>query len=240
MKTKTKIRAYILRSAAAALLISCVIVALSSGNGISNSAAGIVAGGGATVAISNSTLSGNSGDAIYNDDAVHFGPVPGESSANENTSDLGTLMLPLQPLIGTTNPATFIASFSATLDGSLNSDGLTTTFHFQYGKTTAYGLTTAPQTQTGNTSRNVAAKISSLTANTTYHFRIVASNADGTRMGSDRTFTTLTMTGPPVFITEPASNITESAATLNGALDPLEQAENCLIRFAKLAIIARF
>jgi plastocyanin len=131
---------------------------------------------------------------------------------------------PTPPLTGppvvTTNPASFIASFSATLDGSLNPHGLTTTFHFQYGKTTAYGLTTAPQTQSGNTSRNVTANISSLTASTTYHFRIVASNVDGTRMGADRTFTTLTMTGAPVVITNPASNVTASTAILNGALDP--------------------
>jgi plastocyanin len=131
---------------------------------------------------------------------------------------------PTPPTIGppivTTNPAAFIASFSATLDGSLNPHGLTTTFHFQYGTTTSYGLTTAPHTQTGNTLRNVSANISSLTATTTYHFRIVASNTDGTRMGADRVFTTLTMTGPPVVITNPASNLTASSATLQGSLDP--------------------
>jgi hypothetical protein len=124
------------------------------------------------------------------------------------------------PPVVTTNPATLIASFSATLDGLLDPHALTTTFHFQYGRTTAYGLTTAPQTQTGNTSRNVTANIGSLTANTIYHFRIVASNADGTRMGADRVFATLTMTGPPVVITNPATNVTASSATLQGSLDP--------------------
>jgi plastocyanin len=124
------------------------------------------------------------------------------------------------PPVVTTNPATFIASFSATLDGSLNPHGLTTTFHFQYGATTSYGLTTAPQTQTGNTFRNVSANISSLTASTTYHFRIVASNSAGTRLGSDRTFTTLTATGPPVVTTNPATNLTSSSARLNGSLNP--------------------
>jgi plastocyanin len=124
------------------------------------------------------------------------------------------------PPVVTTNPATFIASFSGKLNGSLNPHGLTTTFHFQYGTTTSYGLTTAPQTQTGNTSRNVSANVTGLTANTLYHFRIVASNSDGTRMGSDRTFTTLTATGPPVVTTNPATNVTASSATLHGSLDP--------------------
>jgi plastocyanin len=124
------------------------------------------------------------------------------------------------PPILTTNPETLIASFSAMLNGSLNPQGLPTTFHFQYGTTTSYGLTTAPQTQTEDTSRPVSANINSLTAQTTYHFRIVASNTAGTTFGSDRTFTTLTMTGPPVVTTNPATNITASSATLNDTLDP--------------------
>jgi plastocyanin len=124
------------------------------------------------------------------------------------------------PPVVTTNPATFIASFSARLNGALNPHRLTTTFHFQYGRTTSYGLTTAPQTQTGNTSRPVSANISALTASTTYHFRIVASNMAGTRMGADRTFTTLAPTGLPVVITNPATNITGSSAILHGSLDP--------------------
>jgi len=124
------------------------------------------------------------------------------------------------PPVVTTNPATFVASFSAKLNASLNPHGLATTFHFQYGTTTSYGLTTAPQTQSGNTVRTVSAGISSLTAHTTYHFRIVATNSAGTRMGADRTFTTLTATGPPVAITNPATNVTASSAKLNGSLDP--------------------
>jgi hypothetical protein len=97
---------------------------------------------------------------------------------------------------------------------------LTTSSHFQYGTTTSYGLTTAPQNQTGNTFRNVSANISSLTASTTYHFRIVASNNGGTTHGIDRTFTTLSATGAPVVTTNPATNVATFSATLNGSLDP--------------------
>jgi hypothetical protein len=113
-----------------------------------------------------------------------------------------------------------IASFSATLNGSLDPHGLATSVHFQYGPTTGYGLTTAPQSHSGNTYLNISANISSLTANTTYHFRIVASNSAGTSMGGDRTFSTLTATGSPVVSTSPATSVTASSATLNGSLDP--------------------
>jgi hypothetical protein len=83
-----------------------------------------------------------------------------------------------------------VASSSATLNGSVDPHGLTTSVHFQYGTTTSYGHTTANQSKAGNVYQNVAANISGLTTHMTYHFRIVATNNGGTRFGSDRTFTT--------------------------------------------------
>jgi len=124
------------------------------------------------------------------------------------------------PPIVTTKPATLIASFSARLNGSLNPHGLPTTFHFQYGTTASYGLTTPPQSRSGNTPQNVSANINGLMANRVYHFRIVASNAAGTRFGADRTFTTLSPTGLPIAITNAATNVASHSATLNGLLNP--------------------
>src|SRR5206468_10622337 len=113
----------------------------------------------------------------------------------------------------TTNPATNIASSSATLNGSVNPRGATTSVYFQYGLTTSYGSTTATQTKTGNTVQAASANISGLTANTTYHFRIVGHNGGGTSFGADRTFTTLTATGPPVVSTSAATLIQSFSAT---------------------------
>src|SRR6266850_1522660 len=124
------------------------------------------------------------------------------------------------PAVVTTNPATLIASFSAMLNALLDPHGLTTSVHFEYGTTPSYGLATAPQNRAGNTFQAVGASVTGLTANTLYHFRVVASNGAGTTMGSDRTFTTLTPTGPPVVITNGATNVTTSSGTLNGSLDP--------------------
>jgi len=124
------------------------------------------------------------------------------------------------PPVATTNPATFIATFSAMLNALLDPHGLPTSVHFEYGNTPSYGLTTAPQNRSGNTFQVVGANITGLTANTLYHFRVVASNGAGTTTGSDGTFTTLTPTGPPVVITNGATNVTTSSGTLNGALDP--------------------
>ena len=120
------------------------------------------------------------------------------------------------PPVVTTNAATNVESRSATLKGTVN-PGIKTKVRFRYGRTTSYGSTTANQTKTGNTTQNVAANISGLTAGTTYHFRIVATNSGGTRHGSDRTFTT---TGPPVVTTNAATNVESRSATLKGTVNP--------------------
>ena len=128
------------------------------------------------------------------------------TSGNSNVVNVTTLSTTGPPVV-ITNPATLIASFSATLNGSVDPHGLTTTVYFQYGTTTSYGSTTLSQIKTGNTYQSISANLRGLTASTTYHFRIVATNTAGTRYGADRTFTTLTATGPPVVTTSPASLI---------------------------------
>src|SRR5262245_1960596 len=141
------------------------------------------------------------------------------TSGNSNIVNVTTLSPTGRP-VAITNPASYIASYSARLNGSVDPHGLTTTVYFQYGTTISYGLTTAIQSKTGNTYQSVVATIGDLTASTTYHFRIVATNSAGTVYGSDTTFTTLSATGLPVVITNPATNVTSSSVTLNGSVDP--------------------
>ena len=161
-------------------------------------------------------ISGLSPNTVY-----HFRIVATNSAGTRFGGDRTFRTLTLNgPPVATTNPATLIASFSARLNALLNPHGLPTSFHFQYGTTPSYGLTTAPQNRTGNTFQAVGANVTGLTPNTLYHFRVVASNGAGTTMGSDRTFTTLTPTGAPVVITNAATNVTTSSGTLNGSLNP--------------------
>jgi hypothetical protein len=89
-----------------------------------------------------------------------------------------------------TGRASNITRSSAVLHGWVNPNGLTTTVAFQYGRSANYGRITANQTFTGNTAQRVSVRIPRLRANTTYHFRLVATNNGGTSNGSDRTFRT--------------------------------------------------
>ena len=176
-------------------------------------------------------ISGLSANTVY-----HFRIVATNSAGTRFGGDRTFTTLSVTgPPVATTNPATLVASFSSTLNALLNPHGLPTSVHFQYGTTLSYGLTTAPQNRTGNKFQAVGANVTGLTANTVYHFRVVASNGAGTTMGSDRTFTTLTPTGPPVVITNAATNVTTSSGTLNGSLDPHGLTTNVFFQYGTTA-----
>ncbi len=80
---------------------------------------------------------------------------------------------------------------STTLTGSLDPRGAATTFHFEYGTSTKYGASTPDQAAAGSGRRTVTAALTGLTANTKYHYRLVATNATGTARGGDHSVTTL-------------------------------------------------
>jgi hypothetical protein len=90
-----------------------------------------------------------------------------------------------------TNPASAITATGATLNGAVNPGGAPALSSFQFGTTTAYGQTTAPQRlAVAHTSTPFSANIGGLTSGTTYHFRAVVTTDFGTFVGADRTFTT--------------------------------------------------
>jgi len=92
-----------------------------------------------------------------------------------------------------TQPATDVTSITAVLHGVTNPNYLSTIVTFEYGTTTGYGqtMTVAQSPITGNSNTNVAAELSGLLPETTYHFRIKTVNSIGTTYGSDFSFTTL-------------------------------------------------
>jgi hypothetical protein len=87
-----------------------------------------------------------------------------------------------------TGSATSVSGSAAVLHGSVSPNGLTTTYYFEYGTTTAYGLATASRTTDADASASET--VGGLSADTTYHYRLVATNASGTSYGPDRSFQT--------------------------------------------------
>ncbi|MGC1853486.1 MAG: hypothetical protein WA687_13735, partial [Solirubrobacterales bacterium] len=79
----------------------------------------------------------------------------------------------------------------AMLRAQVNPEGLATTYRFEWGTTAAYG-NQSPQIAVGSDSslHTVSRLLGGLQPGTTYHYRVVATNGDGTTPGPDRTLTT--------------------------------------------------
>jgi len=96
----------------------------------------------------------------------------------------------LMPTVSTLSP-TLVTENSATLNAIVNPNGIATTYYFEYGADTSYGSTTvASSAGSGTSSISVNAAISDLISETTYHYRLVATNSEGTSYGDDKTFST--------------------------------------------------
>jgi hypothetical protein len=125
------------------------------------------------------------------------------------------------PPTATTGTATAIAQTTATLAGTVDPNGAATTYHFEYGTSTSYGLQTADQSAgSGDGAVAVQAALSGLTSDTTYHYRLVATNAAGTDRGADHTLHTTANPRPPGVSTGSARGIGTDHATLTGSVDP--------------------
>jgi hypothetical protein len=100
-----------------------------------------------------------------------------------------------------TGEAAFIGGTSATLTATVNPDGENVTdCHFEYGTSAEYG-TSVPCSSSpgsGTSAVPVLANVSGLTTGTLYHFRISATNATGTSVGHDATFTPVAGPAPVV------------------------------------------
>jgi hypothetical protein len=109
---------------------------------------------------------------------------------------------PAQAPAVVTGSASSVTSSGAILHGTVNPEGAATTFQFQYGTSTGYGSTvpaTPASAGSGGSATAVSVGLSGLTAGTTYDYRLVATNATGTTIGGNQTFTTSATSPAGVF-----------------------------------------
>jgi phosphodiesterase/alkaline phosphatase D-like protein len=122
------------------------------------------------------------------------------------------------PPAATTTAATGVGASSALLNGTVNANGTTAAVVFEYGLDTSYGKVAAADQSpvTGSTDTAVSRSVDELMPSTTYHYRVVAQNADHTVSGADQTLSTLGV--PPAATTDGATAISDTGATLNGTV----------------------
>jgi hypothetical protein len=118
-------------------------------------------------------------------------------------------------------PTSGITQTEATINAKVNPDQLPTTYHFEYGQSTAYGSEVPLGGEAigeGSTPVAVSATLSGLQVGVTYHYRVVAGNEAGTSTGPDQTFTTI----PPAPVDATyASGVSATEATLHTLINPL-------------------
>jgi hypothetical protein len=106
------------------------------------------------------------------------------------TTDIGAYEQTIAPAVET-GEATGITTNAATLGGTVTPNLEATTWRIEYGPTASYGSSTGDSSAgSGGSAQPVSADVSGLEPSTTYHYRVVATNARGTTTGPGRTFTT--------------------------------------------------
>ena len=144
-----------------------------------------------------------------------YSSMSGYSTFTFTTACNGTPQ-PADPTV-TTSAASNIAQTTATLNGSINNpDNVTITAMGFEWKATAGGTYT-PVTVTGN---NLTYDLTNLTANTGYTYKAFITFNGNTVYGDEVTFTTLEQGQAiePSATTNPATNVTQTTATLNGTI----------------------
>jgi len=167
------------------------------------------------------TITGLNPNTTYHYRLVGINSVGTGYGSDKTFTTTGTL-----PTVATTS-TTSVTSASATLNGTVNPNGEATTYYFEYGVETSYGSTTLSSSAGSGTSAvSVIAAISELLSDTTYHYRLVATNSEGTSYGDDKTFSTV------VLYVEPSGSCggnTPCYSTIQNAIDSVRSGATIMI-----------
>jgi hypothetical protein len=144
-------------------------------------------------------------------DSVSVGPVLSYTFSDVAADHrISVSFRPSKKPMAITEGATEVTPTSTRINGAVSPNGLVTTYHFEFGLTSSYGVATPTfSAPSGSALIQVSNLMSYLTPGTPLHYRIVATNSDGSSFGNDTTFTTM-------------SNIRTITATtgLNGTITP--------------------
>ncbi len=119
------------------------------------------------------------------------------------------------------SPKPTSVTLHATVDP--NGGGNVTACEFEYGTTTSYELgkipcnpnpASSPPGSNFSTPTAITAELTGLTPETTYHYRVIATDGNGTQKGGDRAYTAHAVTE---LTTEAATEVTNHSATFNAS-----------------------
>jgi hypothetical protein len=118
-----------------------------------------------------------------------FRLVAGNENGVEYGGDMVFTTLPVPTIDGIAS--TNVTTSSADLNANVNPQGYDATYRFEYGASSAYGSSVpVPDGDAGSGTADVPVSVhlAGLTSGTTYHWRVVATSANGTTVTGDQTF----------------------------------------------------
>jgi hypothetical protein len=131
----------------------------------------------------------------------------------------------------TTRAATRISNSGARLNATVNPNGVRTGYTFQYGLTTAYGLsTTSHSAGAGAKPVTVHVGVGGLEPGTVYHYRVVALSRAGEAVGADHAFKT-TGPPPPGVATGAAINVGKTTVDITGTVSTNGAATTWMVQY---------
>jgi multidrug efflux pump subunit AcrA (membrane-fusion protein) len=141
------------------------------------------------------------------------------TNASGTTTGLTQLFTTATASAASAGSAADITPTGATLSGTVSPQGANTNYYFEYGLTAALGQRTATKSAGASSSQvSVSTDVSGLEPGKTYHFRLVATNLNGTAVGTQETFDTPAALAATV--TTGSASVTGSSITLSGTVNP--------------------
>lgn len=115
----------------------------------------------------------------------------------ESTDKTFTTAPPTPPAVST-GGASNVTLTTATVAGTINPEGLETSYELDLGTDPTYGTSIYGEAGAGSAPTAITVNLQDLAPASTYHYRFVAINSDGRVPGADRTFTTPAYNNPIV------------------------------------------
>ena len=112
-----------------------------------------------------------------------------------------------------------VSPTSAMLNAKINPKKSPTVYRFEFGTDTSYGSVTPSSSSIGEdeTDHSVSSEIAELAPGRTYHYRVLATNLNGSTRGPDETFST---PDRPSIAAASASDVSATGATLSARIRP--------------------
>jgi hypothetical protein len=168
--------------------------------------------------------------------AKYYYRVKAVSAGGAAVSPVQTFTVPLEAPAASTGGASSITKGSAAVGGTANPNGAATAAYIEYGESGGFGTKVASQSLgSGTDDKAMAAPLTGLSPNTTYSFRVVATNSVGTRTGATGSFTTLP--NAPTAMTGAVSSTTKTGAKLVGTGSPGGTATTGYFEYGKTAAL---